>query len=497
MPTRVRAGALLTVPLDAAAAAPLFRQLYEGLRRAILNGTLTAGARLPATRRLAAELGVSRNTVLNAYEQLLAEGYLEGKVGSGTYVPGSLPEEMIEVCGGAAPARPVPPARRALSRRGELLARVSAAVPRSWDAPRPFRPGIPALDAFPFETWLRLVARRHRRPPRDQLSYGHPAGYAPLRQAIAEHLGPARAVHCDPEQVLIITGSQAGMDLVARMLLNPGEAAWVEEPGYPSARVALQGAEVRLAPVPVDGDGLDVTAGAARCPDARLVYVTPSHQYPLGVTMGLSRRLVLLEWARRAGAWVVEDDYDSEFRYAGRPLAALQGLDPDGRVIYLGTFSKTLFPSLRLGYLVVPPDLVDAFVAARAAIDRQPPTLTQAVVADFLNEGHFVRHIRRMRTLYAERQEALLRATRRELGGLLEACPCETGLHLVGWLPDGRDDREASRAAARAGVEVPPVAKYCLEQPARAGLLLGYAGSDTRQIRDGVRRLGAALCGER
>jgi GntR family transcriptional regulator/MocR family aminotransferase len=493
MGTRIRKGALLTLPLDPAATTPLFRQVYDGLRRAILDGTLAPGVRLPATRGLATDLGVSRNTVLNAYEQLLAEGYLEGKLGSGTYVPHSLPEEMIQVSQATAPARPVPKPRRALSRRGEQLARIAAKVPYSSGAPGPFLPGIPALDAFPFATWMRLVGRYHRRPPRALLGYDDPAGYAPLRRAIAAHLGPARAVHCDPEQVLIITGSRQGIDLIARLLLDPGETAWLEEPGYPGARVALQGAAVRPVPVPVDGDGLDVAAGSARCPDARLVYVTPSHQYPLGVTLSLPRRLALLDWARRAGAWVVEDDYDSEFRYAGRPLAALQGLDRDGRVLYMSTFSKTLFPSLRLGYLVVPADLVDAFVAARCAIDRQAATLTQAVVAAFLEEGHFIRHIRRMRTLYAQRQETLLRAARRELDGLLEVPPCETGLHLMGWLPEGREDRPASQAAARVGVEVPPLSDYCAERPARGGFLLGYAGSDARQIRDGVRRLGAAL----
>jgi GntR family transcriptional regulator/MocR family aminotransferase len=493
MTTRIRKEALLTVSLDPATATPLFRQLYEGLQRSILDGTLAPGVRLPATRSLAEELGVSRNTVLNAYEQLLAEGYLDGKLGSGTYVSCTLPEEMTQVRQTADKARPPLTRRRTLSQRGELLARTSATVGRSARTPRPFRPGIPALDAFPFETWMRLVARHNRRPPRDLLSYGHPAGYAPLRKAIAAYLGPARAVHCDPEQVLVLTGSQPGLDLIGRILLDPGDAAWVEEPGYPSARAALLGAGVRVVPVPVDGDGLDVAAGSARCPNARLVYVTPSHQYPLGVTMSLSRRLALLEWARRANAWVVEDDYDSEFRYAGRPLAALQGLDQDGCVLYLGTFSKTLFPALRLGYLVVPPDMVDAFAAARAVCDRQTPTLTQAVVADFLAEGHFHRHIRRMRTLYSDRQETLLRAAQRELGGLLEVCPCATGLHLMGWLEGGRDDQQASQAAARAGVEAPPLSSYCLERRERGGLLLGYAGSDARQIRDAVRRLGSAL----
>jgi GntR family transcriptional regulator/MocR family aminotransferase len=492
MTARIRKATLLTLPLDPTAATPLFRQLYEGLRRSILDGTLAPGVRVPASRSLAGELCISRNTVLNAYEQLLAEGYLEGKEGSGTYVPRSLPEEMLQVRQRAEPARSNPPERRGLSQRGALLARASASVTRSAGMPRPFKPGIPALDAFPFETWRRLVARHHRRPTCDLLSYAHPAGYAPLRRAIAAHLGPARAIPCDPEQVLVLTGSQQGLDLIARLLLDPGDRVWMEEPGYRSARATLQGAQVLPVPVPVDEDGLDVVAGNARCPDARLVYVTPSHQYPLGVTMSLSRRLALLNWARRANAWVVEDDYDSEFRYAGRPLAALAGLDSDRRVLYLGTFSKTLFPSLRLGYLVLPGDLVDAFVAARAAIDRQTPTLTQAVLADFINEGHFDRHIRRMRTLYRERQETLLRATRQELSGRLEVCPCMTGLHLIGWLEDGREDRAAFQAAARVGVEVPPLSSYHVERPQRQGLLLGYAGSDARQIRDAVHRLSSA-----
>jgi GntR family transcriptional regulator/MocR family aminotransferase len=493
MATRSAAGALLTLPLDPAAATPLFRQLYEGLRRGILDGTLAPGTRLPATRPLAAELGVARNTVVNAYDQLLAEGYLEGKMGSGTRVSRTLPEVMLQVRPADKGTPPAPPPRRALSRRGEQLTRARALGARPSGVPRPFRPGTPALDAFPFETWWRLVARHQRRPPLDRLAYDDPAGYAPLRRAIAEHLGPARAVHCDPEQVLVLTGSQQGLDLIARLLLDPGDRAWIEEPGYPGARAALQGAGVRLVPVPVDDEGLDVAAGQARCPTARLVYVSPSHQYPLGVTLSLPRRLALLDWARRSNAWVIEDDYDSEFRYTGRPLAALQGLDRDGRVLYLGTFSKSLVPSLRLGYLVVPPDLADAFANARAVVDRQGATLTQAVVADFITEGHFLCHIRRMRTLYHERQETLLRAARRELGGLLEVPACATGLHLMGWLSRGQDDRQASQAAAQAGVEAPPLSAYCLSRPARGGLLLGYAGCDARHIRDGVRQLGAAL----
>jgi GntR family transcriptional regulator/MocR family aminotransferase len=486
-------GTLLTLPLDSSSPAPLFRQLYDGLRQAILDGTLAAGARVPSTRGLAAELGVSRNTVMNAYEQLLAEGYLEGQVGSGTYVPRTLPDELIVVRGTTRPSLPAGRRERGLSRRGELLVRTSAAVTRSSGPPRPFRPGVPDVGAFPSAIWARLVARHLRRPPRSLLGYDHPAGYGPLRRAIAAHLAAARAVHCEAEQVLVVTGLQHALNLVARVLLDLGESAWVENPGYPGARAVLQGSGVIVAPVPVDSDGIDVATGSARWPDARLAYVSPSHQYPLGVTLSLPRRLALLDWAQRAGAWIVEDDYDSEFRYAGRPLAALQGLDRDGRVIYVSTCSKALFPALRIGYMVVPPDLVEAFTAARAATDRQTATLGQAALADFLEEGHFLRHIRRMRVLYADRQEALLRAARRELGALLEVPPCETGMHLVGWLADDRNDRAAAQAAASGGIDAPALSSYRVEGQGRGGLLLGYAAFEPRQIRDAVRRLGSVL----
>ncbi len=483
---------LLTLPLDASAARPLFGQVYDGLRAAILDGTLAPGARLPATRGLASELGVSRNTVLNAYEQLLAEGYLEGRAGSGTFVPQCLPEELLQVRAGRT-CLPPPGPRRGLSRRGELMARTRVSATRTEGEPRAFRPGVPALDAFPFRLWARLAERHWRRPARDLLGYGEAAGYRPLREAVAAHAAASRAVRCSPEQVVVVNGSQQALDLAARVLLDPGDAAWIEDPGYPGARGALLAAGVRLAPVPVDGEGLDVSAGVRRCPRARLAYVTPSHQYPLGVTLSLGRRLALLDWARRAKAWVVEDDYDSEFRYAGRPLAALQGLDRDGRVLYVGTFSKVLFPSLRLGYLIVPPDLVEPFERARALADAHGPLLPQAVLADFLAEGHFVRHVRRMRTLYAERQAMLVREAARELGGRLEVGPSESGLHLVGWLPPGVDDRAASARAEAFGVEAPALSAYRVGPGPRGGLMLGYAACDARQVRDGVRRLAAAL----
>ena len=483
------------VSVDGDSKVPLYRQLYENLRQAILTGQLAPGTRLPSTREVAAELQLSRNTVMNAFEQLLAEGYVEGHVGSGTFVSQALPDELLTARAGVRRAFRPRRGRRSVSRRGELLATtpVRACCP-AVSGVVPFRTGTPALDAFTFDVWHKITARHWRRPQRDLLGYGDPAGHRPLREAIAAYLGAARAVRCRPEQVIVVAGTQQAVDLVARVLLDPGDSVWVEDYGYLAARGALTAAEARLVPVPVDEEGIDVSAGARVCADARLAYVSPSHQYPLGVTLSLGRRLALLEWASRTGAWVVEDDYDSEFRYAGRPLAAMQGLDTTGRVIYLGTFSKVLFPSLRMGYMVVPEDMVEAFTAARALIGWCSPVIDQSIVADFIGEGHFARHIRRMRALYAERQRAVVAAARRELAGLLEVGAAAAGMHLTGWLPEGVDDAAASRAAVAGGVQTQPLSAFALERHyRRGGLLLGYAAYNEREIREGVRKLGAIL----
>ncbi|QIN85306.1 aminotransferase class I/II-fold pyridoxal phosphate-dependent enzyme [Rubrobacter tropicus] len=463
------------------------------MRAEILAGRLPARARLPSTRAVAAELGVSRTTVVAAFDQLLAEGYLEGRAGSGTYVAPSLPDDMLGVRGVARSKVRASGGRRALSRRGEVMAATPTSVARDRGVPRAFRPGVPATQEFPFGAWRRLVGRVWRRPSVGLLGYGEPAGYGPLRREISAHLGPARAVRCGPEQVIVVSGSQQALDLCARVLLDPGDAVWVEEPGYRGARAALLGAGATLVPVPVDAEGLDVGVGIGRDPDARLACVTPSHQYPLGVTMSLARRLELLRWAGRSSAWILEDDYDSEYRYSGRPLEALQGLDTEGRVIYVGTFSKVLFPSLRLGYLIVPPDLVDAFTAARELSDRQPPGMEQAVLAHFMAEGHFARHVRRTRSLYAERQALLVEEAAKHLSGLLDVPPAGAGMHLVGRLPAGKDDREASRRAAGRGVEAPAISLYGKPSDGRGGLMLGYAAVDEAGIRQGVRRLAQAL----
>jgi GntR family transcriptional regulator / MocR family aminotransferase len=485
----------VSVELDRSGPVPMHRQLYDYLRAAILSGRLAGGLRLPATRTLATELGVSRNTVMSAFDQLLAEGYMEGRVGAGTYVARVLPDEVLYVTAQPGENSGAFQAGRAISRRGRLVATMPRTPARFRDLPMAFRPSLPALDAFPFRTWAGLLSKRWRGPSPEMLEPGDPAGYRPLREAVAGYLGAARGVRCHPDQVIITTGSQQALDLVARTLLDPGDTAWIEEPGYLGTRGALLAASIRLAPVPVDGEGLDITAGIARAPHARLICVSPSCQYPLGMTMSLGRRLALLEWASKAGAWVLEDDYDSEYRYANRPLAALQGIDTEGRVLYVGSFSKVLFPSLRLGYLVAPPDLVDPFVAMRSRTDLHAPTPEQAVLTDFIVEGHFARHIRRMRSLYAGRQAVLVEAAAQELIGLLEVHAADAGMHLTGWLPAGTDDNAASARAMSHGVYAPALSSYYLGAPGMPGLLLGYTAVSESEIKAGVHRLALALDG--
>jgi len=491
-----------TIQVDRTSTVPLQRQLYDGLRLAILSGHLVGGGRLPSTRALAIEVGVSRTTVQLVYEHLLNEGYVEGKVGSGTYVASVLPDTLLQASAqlsgqlrlGKAQIKGGQAAKTApgLSGRGRVLSTVSPMpppLPPRTSAGYAFLGGMPALDAFPHALWGRLLARQWRRSYQSFFGYRDPAGYWPLREAVAGYLGAARGVRCSPEQIVIVAGSQQALDLSARLLLEPGDAAWVEDPGYPNARGALAAAGARLVPVPVDSKGLMVEQGVARRADARLAYVTPANQFPLGVSMSLPRRLALLEWAREAGAWIIEDDYDSEYRYAGPPLPALQGIDEHGRVIYVGTFSKVLFPGLRLGYVVLPPDLVDAFTAARLFADAQSPVLEQAVAAEFIAEGHFSRHVRRMRALYADRQAELTRVLHQRLAGVLRATAAEGGMHLVAGLEGGVSDREVARLAAQAGLWAAPLSTFAISAVERPGLLLGFAAVSHVEIRIGVRML--------
>jgi GntR family transcriptional regulator/MocR family aminotransferase len=482
------------ISINPAAPAPLYRQLYDEFRAAILAGRLKAGNKLPPTRELANELGVSRNTVMAAYDQLLSEGYVEGHVGSGTWVTSALPEEMLQ-------SRPLPakatrgsPQRRAISKRGERLVAASPPI-RHQGAGKmlPFRCALPDVTSFPFDVWARLLVKYSRNPSHDLFGYAHVAGYPRLREAIAAYLRSARAVKCEADQVIIVPGTQVALELATQTLLDPGDTVLMEDPGYFGVRGVFIRAGARIAPAPVDEEGVRVDFVKRNRDNARMVYVTPSHQFPLGVTLTLSRRLELLEWADRAGAWIIEDDCDGEYRYTGRPLASLQGLDSESRVIYTGTFSKVLFPSLRIGYLVVPRDLAEAFIACRVMVDLQPATIPQAALADFIEEGHFTRHLRRMRNLYGGRQRVLLEIAKAELSGLLEMEESEAGMHLVGWLPPGVSDAEAARVASERNVLALPLSAFSLKPVARGALMLGYTAFNDREIRAGVRRLKTAL----
>jgi GntR family transcriptional regulator/MocR family aminotransferase len=432
--------------------------------------------------------------MVQAISQLTAEGYVTARQGSGTRVAAVLPEELLT----AAPS-PAAGERTAtvnpLSQRGLARAVIPQGPPtgRGGGELRLLRPGTPALDRFPRKLWSRLVIRRSRGLAVRHLDYGDGAGYEPLREAIAVHVSASRGVQCHPGQVIVTAGAQQALEVAAHMLLDPGDPVWMEEPGYLGARSALLSASARIVSVPVDGEGMRIEGRIPTEAPPRLVYVTPSHQYPLGGTLSLTRRLRLLRWASESGAWILEDDYDTEFRYVGRPLTALTGLDESGRVLYVGTFSKTLFPALRLGFLIVPEALVEPFMQARRSADQHPPALEQMVLADFIREGHFARHVRRMRRVYEARQVALLEAIRDELPGELDARPVSAGLHLVAFLPEGVDDRAVARKAAELGAEAMPLSRYYLGGASRPGLVLGFATVPEERARDAARLLGRAI----
>ena len=495
---RISASFLPPVALDYRNVAPIYRQLYDWFRKAILGGQLRPGQRVPSTRNLAAELKISRIPVLNAYEQLLAEGYLETFVGAGTCVARSIPDDTLRPLSGktriACPEEiNREPGLRQTSRRGVAMTKLPT---QPWlNIVGAFRVSLPALDHFPIDVWSKLVARHSRTPPKGLMGYGGAMGYLPFREAIAEYLGAVRAVHCEPSQIIVTTGSQQGLQLSAQVLLDPKDRVCIEEPGYPSARQAFIAAGAQLISIPVDREGMKVREITRRGRNARAVYITPSHQYPLGMTMSATRRMLLLNWAVRTGAWIIEDDYDSEYRFGSRPIASLQGLDTDARVIYIGTFSKVMFPALRLGYAVVPKDLVPAFSAARDAADVFSATLYQSVLTDFIREGHFARHIRRMRMLYMERRRTLVKAIRVEVGDTLEVVGAEAGMHLAAFLPPGTNDIAVSRSAAQRGISATPLSTCYLRRPARPGLILGYGGANERQICDGIRKLRMSLQG--
>lgn len=475
-----------TTPFVPQTDTPLYQQLYTHLRTAILHGELKGGTKLPSTRALADEFNISRNTVVNAYRQLTAEGYLESVEGSGSFVVHVLPDDLLTPSESQSTitSQPLESNKPIFSKHA---ASQLAQAPTSVNIKlHPFSSELPALDVFPADIWSRLVVRHAYDTNWNTLKYQESAGYYPLREAIAAHVAISRQVHCSPEQIVIVSGSQGGLDLSTRMLVNAGEPVWMEDPGYVGARGAFLGVGAKIVPVPVDEEGLILKAGIQRASKARLVYITPSHQFPLGYTMSLGRRLELLDWAKRADAYILEDDYDSEYRYANRPLAALKGLDTAGRVIYIGTFSKVMFPSLRIGYLILPEPLVDPFLKVRRLMNFHNPILEQMALTDFITEGHFARHLRRMRSLYSERRGVLLDALRILP---LEVESPEAGLHCIGWLPKGVKEEIVIHHAPAHELDLSPVSAFCIEPYHRQGILLGYAAFGASELRSGVRRL--------
>ena len=486
-------GALPTLAVDRRAATPLHKQIYDAYRGAILSGDLSPGQQIPSSRELTSALSVSRFPVLNAYAQLLAEGYLESRVGAGTFVSASLPEQLMSVSRPAGNLEPSASGARPLSRRSTLY----PAFPfsprmRSWGS---FGVHQPALDQFPFKIWSNLVIRHTRNPQANAIHHVDPRGSERFRIAICNYLRTARGVKCEPDQVIVVSGSQQALDITARVLLDPGNSVWVEEPGYWLQHNLLVGAGCHLVSVPVDGEGMDVTAAIKRAPRARAAFVTPSHQYPLGSTMGASRRIQLLNWAQNAGSWVVEDDYDSEYRYESLPVPSLHGLDMNSRVIYIGTFSKVLFPSLRLGYIVAPRDLVDRFVAVRFAMDIFPPYLYQEVLSDFINEGHFTRHLRKMRQVYKGRRSALIESLAEDFSpdAGFEVHGAEAGMHLAMTLPDGFSDRELSARAAKERLWLWPLSPSYRSEKPRQGFILGFGSTPADRIPQAVRQMRTIL----
>lgn len=480
------------IAIDRDAGMPLHRQVYDGYREAILRGDLAPGQKIPSSRELASEIRVSRFPVLHAYAQLLAEGYFESQVGSGTYISTTLPDQLISSDLQMAQSEEVLSGHRPIARRNFVYPkREMTALLESWGS---FGLHQPAFDQFPFAVWSALVDRHSRNPALGALRQIDPMGSSRFRRQVCAYLRTARSVKCEPEQIMVVSGSQQALDITARVLLDPGDAVFVEEPGYDLQRTLLAGAGCRLKLIPVDNEGIDVTRMAMHR-GVKAAFVTPSHQFPLGYTMSATRRLALLNWAQSSSAWIIEDDYDSEYRFDTRPIASLQGLDVNARVIYIGTFSKIMFPSLRIGYIVIPRDLVEHFAAVRMAMDIFPPYLYQEVLSDFIEQGHFGRHVRKMRQILGERRNALVDSVRKEFGEFLELHGAAAGMHISVTLPAGFNDQEISSLASRERLWLWPLSRYFAGKHARQGFVLGFGSTQTEAIPAAVKRMRELVLG--
>ena len=463
----------------------LGRWLYTELRTAILDGRLKRGTRMPSTRSLAKQYALARGTVTAVFDSLHSEGYIGARVGSGSYVAFELPDDSLVGPQGR-PSPAVDPSKAVLSNRGRDAVEGMHLLPPSHSLGRAFRAYEPAIDLFPVNLWSRVAGRVLRNAPRSLYGQGDACGYLPLRKAIAEYVGAARGVHCNAGQVIVTSGAQQALDLVARMLIDAGDPVWMEDPGYPGAVYVLRAAGAQIIPVPVDHDGLIVEEARKVEPRAKLAYVTPANQFPVGIAMSVERRLELLDWATQADAWIIEDEYDAEYRYQGRPVPALQSMDRSGCVIYIGTFTKMLFNSLRLGFMVVPERVSRAFVAARALLDRHPPTLDQAILAEFILDGHFGHHVRQMRQTYACRMTALSEAAGDRLSGKLDVVQADSGMRTVAWIKTGQTDTEVAERARSHGLELSALSEFTIRHARPSALVLGFAGCPKAELERGV-----------
>ncbi|MGH9444800.1 MAG: PLP-dependent aminotransferase family protein [Terriglobia bacterium] len=481
---RLSASFIPPMVIDRKCETPLYRQISVWFQRAIIDGQLQPGQRVPSTRALAKALKISRIPVLSAYELLIVEGYFEPFRGAGTCVAQSIPDALYrsepDILPDTIATAPESKARRPISRRATRL----LGPAQSWlEVCR----GCTDLAHFPIGIWSKLISRHAGKLSPYGMGYGQPMGYEPFREAVAEYLGAFRAVKCEPDQILVTTGAQQALQLSALVLLDAQDKTWIEDPAYPATHQALKAAGAQLVAVPVDKQGLSVECGIQMAEDARATFVTPSHQFPMGVTMSAKRRIELLNWASRNGAWIVEDDYDSEFRFNGNPIASLQGLDRDHRVIYVGTLSKVMFPALRLGFAVLPRDLIPGYLNIRNAADTYSSSvLSQMAMTDFIREGHFSRHIKRMRAVYMERRNALTLAINSQGDGLLEAVGDEAGQYLLALLPPGIDDTEVANELPQMGIKVNALSRCYATPPERGGIIIGYANVAARDIAPAV-----------
>ncbi len=475
---------------------PLYQQVYEQFRQMILTGRLRPRDRLPSTRILAEDLGVSRTIITQGFEQLILEGYIVGKTGSGTYVSDVLPDNLIS-----------PKATN--TRNKEVVAVRGPATPTKLFIPEelllgnsskenvaPFQTGLAALDLFPYQVWYEVSKKVFRNLKNYPLGYEESIGYKPLRNEIAKYLRISRAVKCEAEQIIIVNGSQQGLNLIVQCLLKKGDTVWMEDPGYHGMKFVCSNMDVSICPLPVESDGININIGITKCPNAKLAYITPSHQFPTGATLSLKKRLQLLEWASRNHMWILEDDYDSEFRYEGRPLASLQGMDNNGVVIYSGTFSKVMFPGLRLAYIVLPTiEMVTEFKKMKGMMDRQSPILDQIILHKFLEEGHFLRHIRKMRLIYSERRKILVKLIEENLGDYLTIEPTSAGMNLTVWLSKKIDVEKLKEEIGKEGLIVPFTTGYAVGFVEKQGINIGFTAFSKYRLKTGIQKL--IVCVER